>query len=157
MKKVAVYAGTFSPWHAGHADILNKALKVFDKVVVAIGENAEKQCYRVGRNEIPQFSNGCVEIVLFTGLLTDFILKTNSKKEPYVAIIRGLRNGSDLQYEQNMQYWNEDLGIEIPVVYFICDRKLSHYSSSMIKEIGHHVDDRREKPWELNNTEVDIR
>jgi pantetheine-phosphate adenylyltransferase len=157
MKKIAVYAGTFNPWHAGHMDILNKALKVFDKVVVAVGENAEKQGYRNSGSNIPQFSNGCVEIFYFTGLLADFIRKTNSKKEPYVAIIRGLRNGSDLQYEQNMQYWNEDLGLEIPVIFFICDRKLSHYSSSMIKEIGHHIDDRRERPWEMNNAEVDGR
>jgi len=52
------------------------------------------------------------------------------------AVIRGLRNGADLQYETNMQYWNEDLGLEIPVVYFICDRKLSHISSSMIRELN---------------------
>ena len=51
------------------------------------------------------------------------------------AIIRSLRNGDDLQYEMNQQYWNEDLGLTIPVVYFMCDRSLSHISSSAIRQI----------------------
>lgn len=50
-------------------------------------------------------------------------------------MICGLRNGYDLQYEMNQQYWNEDLGLEISVVYFITDRKLAHVSSSAIRGI----------------------
>jgi phosphopantetheine adenylyltransferase len=102
----AIYPGSFNPWHAGHQDILDKAKKVFDQVdIVTYGKD-------------------------FTCLLSLYL-----KDKDYCAIVRGLRSGYDLQYEQNQQYWYEDLGITIPVVYFITDRKLGHISSSAIRAI----------------------
>lgn len=125
MTKIAIYAGSFHPWHAGHTDIYHKAQKIFTKVVVL-------------KFQPEDFLNGVndkyrppVPFSYFSGLLVDAI-----KKYKPVAIIRGLRNGNDLQYEMNLQYWNEDLGLEIPVIYFIADRKLSHISSSAIREIN---------------------
>ena len=105
MKK-AIYPGSFNPWHEGHQNILDKAKKIFDKVDIAV----------YGKD--------------FTGLLSDYL-----KGKNYVAIVRGLRNGYDLQYEQNQQYWYEDLGIKIPVVYFITDRTLGHISSTAIRTV----------------------
>jgi pantetheine-phosphate adenylyltransferase len=105
MKK-AIYVGSFNPWHKGHQDVLEKAKKIFDIVDVKI----------YGKD--------------FKGLLSEYL-----KNKNYCAIIRGLRNGYDLQYEQNQQYWYEDLGISIPIVYFITDRKLSHISSTAIREV----------------------
>lgn len=131
--RVGIYAGTFNPWHEGHSDILNKALRIFDKVIIAIGENKNKTLASLVKlNDFE--GNPYVEVKYFNGLLVDFI-KELQKENNIRAIVRGLRNGSDLQYEENMQYWNEDLGINIPTIYFICDRKLSHYSSSTIREI----------------------
>lgn len=126
--KIGVYAGTFNPWHEGHKDILEKALKVFDKVIIAIGINPDKS--NTDRDQGLRISSGRVEEIWFTGLLVDFVKSVKAD-----AVIRGLRNGADLQYEMNQQYWNEDLGLEVPVVYFICDRKLSHISSSMIRQL----------------------
>ena len=56
-------------------------------------------------------------------------------KREITGIIRGLRNGNDLQYEMNQQYWNEDVGVKIPFTYFITDRSLAHVSSSAIRSV----------------------
>jgi pantetheine-phosphate adenylyltransferase len=136
---IALYPGSFNPWHEGHTDILKKALRVFDKVIVSAGRNPEKEVWDYNLYDIPvelcRTNEDPVQIMHFTGLLVDFIkeLERGRNGGPSIkvdAIIRGLRNGHDLQYEMNQQYWNEDLGLEIPTVYFICDRKLSHISSS---------------------------
>lgn len=131
--KIGLYPGSFDPWHAGHEDIVKKALDIFDKVVVCRMNNPEK----------PDSShNWDIRLQTFanTTLRVSLVL---DPKEPLVvdiattiganAIIRGLRNGYDLQYEMNQQYWNEDLGLAVPVVYFITDRNLSHISSSALR------------------------
>jgi len=128
--KIAIYPGSFNPWHIGHVDILNKALNVFDKIIVARGKNPEKEVGSCLLELKKLIDNKRVDVIQFGGLLVDEV--RNRKVD---AVIRGLRNGHDLQYEMNQQYWNEDLGLIVPVVYFICDRKLSHISSSMLRAL----------------------
>lgn len=123
---IGLYAGSFNPFHQGHNDVVKKALKVFDYVLI-YGYGDKKPAVFVDYIDKP-IGVGC-----FTGLLKDLI--ANKLIQKPTALIRGLRNGNDLQYEQNMLYWNEDLGVDIPTVYFICDRKLGHISSSAIREI----------------------
>ena len=136
--KTAIYPGSFNPWHRGHKDILDKALDVFDKVIIGIGVNPEKLDTNLKSrtdniekmSDPPHWYSGRIEVKTFDTLLVDFAIENEVS-----AIIRGLRNGHDLQYEMNQQYWNEDLGLTIPIVYFICDRSLSHMSSSMLRAI----------------------
>lgn len=145
MRTVAIYPGSFNPWHDGHDSILTKALQCFDHVLVALGYNPEKDVYniedRVKQVEgsiLENWDNDKVSVVSFTGLLVDFVDKATDyleDDEEVVVIVRGLRNGHDLQYEMNQQYWNEDLGLTIPIAYFICDRDLAHVSSSMIRAL----------------------
>ena len=144
MTNVAVYPGSFNPWHDGHTDILRKSLKCFDHIVIAIGQNPEKELgleteARAKRLEakLSDFKEN-VTCYVFEGLLVNFVKNLNDSISPQQrvkAVIRGLRNGHDLQYEMNQQYWNEDLGLTVPVAYFICDRTLSHISSSMVKAV----------------------
>jgi len=138
MIRTAVYPGSFNPWHKGHSNILSKALHTFDKVIVAVGMNPDKNDRDMNVELLKKdFSNSRgdlspqVEIVNFNGLLVDFVRNQNAH-----AVIRGLRNANDLQYEMNQQYWNEDLGLTCPVVYFVCDRTLSHISSSAIRALN---------------------
>ena len=121
-----LYPGSFNPFHKGHRDIFEKASKL-GEVTIASFVSIFKP---INNGSVERMFGNKVKHVLFHGLLKDLI-----EKEKPDILVRGLRNGSDLQYEMNMQYWNEDLGIVIPTIYFICDRTLSHISSSNIKDI----------------------
>lgn len=145
--KVAIYPGSFNPLHQGHVDVIEKALQVFDKVIVAKGINPDKDEFG-----LIEFSDATIEETLreinknhdkldcddYDGLLKDYVEYKifHSDVLCEYAIIKGLRNGQDLEYEKNQQYWNEDLGIEIPTFYIIADRKLCHISSSAIRAIN---------------------
>ena len=137
--KIAIYPGSFNPWHEGHKDILNKALQVFDRIIVAKGQGTNK-VFEGWSGEVLKTESDTIRYVWFFGLLVDFIRDINkgNPKECITAVIRGLRNGYDLQYEMNMQYTNEDLGLTIPVVYFMTDRKYSHISSSTLRELNQY-------------------
>lgn len=133
MKKLAVYPGTFNPWHDGHRDVLKNALKVFDQVIIAVGINPEKRIQAsTSVLEIAKEyeSDTRITVVSFSTLLKDFAQQAGA-----TAIVRGLRNGQDFELEKTQQYWNEDLGCKIPTAYFISDRNLVHISSSAIRAV----------------------
>jgi pantetheine-phosphate adenylyltransferase len=130
MSSLGIYPGSFNPWHEGHEDILKKALLIFDKIIILQGHNPNKI-----ESKDNEFLKMCenypnVETGFFSGLLAEAVKDIKPS-----GIIRGLRNGYDLEYEINMQYWNEDLGVICPFVYFITDRKYGHISSSAIREL----------------------
>lgn len=138
--KIGLYAGSFNPWHKGHEDVLNKALQVFDKVAVIKAVNPDKfDQDTINSNEkfFRDVLNFCEETKTSRLIIDadDRTLKEIVKAFKPHGIIRGLRNGYDLQYEMNQQYWNEDVGIDIPFVYFITDRSLGHVSSSAIRMV----------------------
>jgi pantetheine-phosphate adenylyltransferase len=127
----AIYPGSFNPWHEGHEDILKKGLKIFDKVIILQFKKPSDSMQVADKSFLSvQKKYDNVECGFSTTLLSENIAVVNPD-----AIIRGLRNGHDLQYETNLQYWNEDLGVVCPFIYFVCDRKYSHISSSAIREL----------------------
>jgi pantetheine-phosphate adenylyltransferase len=143
IKRIGIYPGSFNPWHEGHNDILKKSLEVFDKVYVCVMHNPDKEDSRFGAfsTVMAKIGHRRDTIVIISERNLKDIVKDiidEEEKEPLpckFAIIRGLRNGNDLQYEMNNQYWNEDTGLYTPFVYFITDRKLAHVSSSAIRTI----------------------
>ena len=139
----AIYPGSFNPWHDGHTDILKKAAKVFKDITIAVGVNPDKlnddMSTRMTKlnqqiDELivtsPELKDVRIVVCYFTGLLVDFI------GDKRVAVIRGLRNASDLEFETAQQYWNEDLGMTAPTVYFLSDRSLVHMSSSALRMLS---------------------
>lgn len=131
--KIGIYTGSFNPFHKGHIDIILKASKIFDKVIVARGNNPLKECSwavtDLSKHSIFKIVNA--EFIEYKGLLADYL---NSRKD-ICAVIKGLRNSDDFQYEKLQQYYNEDLGIDLPIIFFIADRATQHISSSGLQQI----------------------
>ncbi len=126
--KIAVYPGSFNPFHKGHHNILQKAEQIFDKVIIARGVNPGKD---VASYEMPAAIQYRQQAV-YTGLLTDF---TNGLGYD-VTIIRGLRNGSDLQYELNQYRYMQELSDKnINVIAIFCDMEFEHISSTGIRQL----------------------
>jgi pantetheine-phosphate adenylyltransferase len=126
--KIGVYAGSFSPFHKGHLNILEQAEKIFDKVIIAQGNNPDKNMRE--NLWMPPSILPFHECVQYFGLLSDY-LKTLNYAD--VTVIRGLRSGYDLDYEMNQLRILEDYGCKCPVIYFVCSKETSHVSSSMIR------------------------
>ena len=136
-KRLAVYCGSFNPLHRGHLDILLKAEKLFDEVVIAVGENSEKNSdNRINRVETIKLQVPDRKVEGYSGFLIDFVYK--KEEEGYdVTVVRGFRNGSDLDSEINMLRVLEDQKPNIKVVYLPCGREFEYISSSMIRSLEH--------------------
>jgi pantetheine-phosphate adenylyltransferase len=124
---IAVFAGSFNPFHKGHYNVLQKAETIFDKVIIAFGKNPEKnnQGYRV-----PQTLKNR-QIESYDGLLTDFVLSLGHD----AVVVRGLRNSTDFQYEQNQYRYIQELMPHIRIVSIFCDKEFEHISSSGIRTL----------------------
>jgi pantetheine-phosphate adenylyltransferase len=129
--KIGIYAGSFNPFHCGHMNILEQAEKIFAKVIIATGLNPSKSQEKVGWSirEVLPFH----EIVEYNTLLPEY-LKTLDYAD--ITLIRGLRNGYDLQYEMNQLRFLEDYQCQLPVTYFICEKEFMHISSSDIRGLA---------------------
>ena len=133
--KLAVYPGSFDPLTNGHVDIIERGARLFDRIVVAILVNGEKDPLftAVERKEIAievfgSFSN--VEIETFDGLLVDYA----ARKEADV-IVRGLRAISDFEYEMQMALMNRRLNRMIETVFMMPDERYTYLSSRLVKEV----------------------
>lgn len=125
MPKIGIYAGSFNPFHKGHYDILQKAEKIFDKVIIARGINPEKNNEILPLPEILKYR----QIENYNGLLTDFI----DKLDYNTTLIRGLRNATDLQYEITQYRFLQEFKNDINIVSIFCDKEYEHISSSSIR------------------------
>ena len=140
MKKVAVYPGTFDPITFGHIDVIKKALKVFDKVVVAASDGANKNYLfnPIERIEIIKkalffdlkLDKKRIEVISFTSLTTDLCNKYKSN-----IILRGLRAVSDFEYEFQLAGMNRKLNNNIETIFLMSDVENQIISSRFVKEI----------------------
>ncbi|MBN1105510.1 MAG: pantetheine-phosphate adenylyltransferase [Deltaproteobacteria bacterium] len=139
--KTAVYPGTFDPITNGHLSILTRALKIFDRVIIAILNNPNKIPLFTLEERlvmIRQVLRGMhnIEVDSFDGLLVDYVIhmKTN-------VILRGLRALSDFEYEFQMALMNRKLNREVQSVFLMTDYKWFYTSSTIIKEAASHGGD----------------
>jgi pantetheine-phosphate adenylyltransferase len=136
MTKTAVCAGSFDPPTEGHLNIIRRGLELFDKVIVAVAVNSQKQSLlttaeRIGLLQELLKGEKNVEIESFEKrLLVDY---ARAKKAG--VILRGLRTVQDYEYEFQMALANKQIAPEIETVFIMTDQPLSHISSSLTKEI----------------------
>jgi pantetheine-phosphate adenylyltransferase len=135
IKKIAVYPGSFDPITFGHLDIINRALKIFDEVVIAVARNERKSPLfsveeRVDLIKSVMKQNERVEVDTFDGLLVDY---ARSRKAQ--AIIRGLRAISDFEYELQMAQINRGISKDVETVFLMTSVFYSFLSSSIVKEV----------------------
>ena len=140
MKKVAVYPGTFDPITFGHIDVIKKALKLFDKVIVAASEGTNKNYLFSSAERIKIIKKALfydlkldkkkIEIISFTSLTTDLCKKYKSN-----IILRGLRAVSDFEYEFQLAGMNRKLSNNIETIFLMSDVENQIISSRFVKEI----------------------
>ena len=135
MNKIAIFPGSFSPFTLGHQYVVDRALPLFDKIIISIGVNAEKNEY-FSIDEREEWiksvykNNPKVKIKRYEELTVDFCKKTGAK-----YILRGLRNSHDFRYEKNIAQTNKDLNAEIDTIFIIGPARLAHISSTIIRDI----------------------
>lgn len=134
--KIAVYPGSFDPITLGHLDVIQRGAKVFDKVIVGVLVNVNKnglfdieervELIKKATKDIPN-----VEVVSFNGLLIEFIKQCNA-----TVILKGLRALSDFEYEFQMALMNNKLDPEIETLFMMTSAQYSYISSSAIKQVA---------------------
>jgi len=135
MKKIAIYPGSFDPITNGHVDLIKRASKIFDEVIIAITQNANKSSFlsieqRVGsvKSSIKSLSN--TRVLSFNSLLVDFARDHDAQ-----IIIRGLRAVSDFEYEFQLSGMNKRLNSEIETLFMTPSEEFANISSSLVREI----------------------
>ncbi|HEX3476458.1 MAG TPA: pantetheine-phosphate adenylyltransferase [Kofleriaceae bacterium] len=134
---IAVYPGTFDPITNGHLDVLNRALGIFQRVIVTIAPNIRKNPLfstdeRIGfiRDALPEHA-GRLEFAVFEGLLVEFCRSRNA-----TVIVRGLRALADFEYEFQFAHMNRRLAPGVDTVFFMTDERNHYVSSSLVKEVA---------------------
>ena len=140
MKKIAIYPGTFDPITFGHIDVIKKSLKLFDKVIVAASDGANKKYFFNSTERINIIKKALfhdlnldkkkIEIISFISLTTDLCKKYKSN-----IILRGLRAVSDFEYEFQLAGMNRKLNNNIETIFLMSDVENQIISSRFVKEI----------------------
>jgi pantetheine-phosphate adenylyltransferase len=138
--KTAIYPGTFDPVTNGHLDVLERASKLFPKVIIAVSENSEKntlfdleeRMFLIKKNVL-KYNN--VFIGSFKGLLVEYALEQNAS-----VIIRGLRAVSDFEYEFQMAQMNRHLEEDLETLFLMPNEKYFFTSSTLVKQVMKYTD-----------------
>ncbi|MDA9663548.1 pantetheine-phosphate adenylyltransferase [bacterium] len=135
MSKIAIFPGSFSPFTLGHKSLLDRALPLFDKIIISIGINSDKKEYFSFKKrgkwiEDIYKNNNKIEVRCYEGLTIEFCEKVGAE-----YIIRGLRNSQDFHYEKNIAQTNKDLNPYIETIFIMTTASLSNISSTIIRDI----------------------
>ncbi len=135
-QRVAVYTGTFDPVHLGHIDIIRRGCKIFDWVIVGVGDNPEKAPFFSAEERVAllqevskPFVN--VEVRAFDGLAVKFVREVKAR-----IMLRGLRTLSDMEYEFTMSLMNLNLAPDLETIFLMAKEEYSHVSSTLLRQIA---------------------
>lgn len=137
MERIAVYPGSFDPITMGHLDIIERAAKMYDRLIVGVLENPEKKNALFSIEERVELISKSVthikniEVEAFNGLTISYLKKKNAK-----IIVRGLRAVSDFEFEFQMASINHKLDSTIETVFMMTNSKYSFLSSSSVKQVA---------------------
>lgn len=134
--KIAVYPGSFDPVTYGHLDIIDRALKVFDVVIVAVARNSEKNSLFTVQERVNLLSAILVDrpqakVETFEGLLVNFVRSCGAG-----VVIRGLRAVSDFEFEFQLAQMNRSITREVETMFMMTSVPYSYLSSSIVKEVS---------------------
>lgn len=134
---IAVYAGTFDPMHIGHIDIINKASKMFTKIIVLVAKNPSKTPYfseqirlDIINKSLSHLNNIVVDILPIGKTVVEYAHDNNAE-----FLIRGIRNEQDVQYELTLADMNETLEPTINTIFIKGSKSLGSVSSSLVREL----------------------
>jgi pantetheine-phosphate adenylyltransferase len=136
MKRIAIYPGTFDPITNGHLDLVQRGLRMFDEVIIALAPSQKKRPLFTIKERLGMIKKSMeglkrVRVESFNSLLVDYV-----KNKKGVAILRGLRAVSDFEYELQMALMNRRLNTNIETVFMMPSEDYSFLTSSIIKEIA---------------------
>ncbi len=134
--RVVVYTGVFDPVHLGHLDVIQRGSRLFERLVVGVGENpakstlfSQEERVRLIRDVVSDLTN--VEVLPFAGLAVRFVRELGSR-----LMLRGLRTTSDMEYEFSMSLTNLALDPEIETMFLMAKETYSHISSTLLRQIA---------------------
>ena len=135
MKKIAIYPGSFDPITNGHLDLIKRASKLFDEVIIAITQNANKSSFLSIDQRVDAVNKSITplkntRVLSFDSLLVDFAIEHNAQ-----IIIRGLRAVSDFEYEFQLSGMNKRLNPGIETLFMTPSEEFANLSSSLVREI----------------------
>jgi pantetheine-phosphate adenylyltransferase len=137
VSRVAVYTGTFDPPTLGHLDIIRRAIKLADRLVIGVSTNSSKsplftleQRVALLKQEVMGI-DGAIEVRDFQGLAVAFARSVGAE-----VVVRGLRSGSDLDYESPMAAMNGTMAPEIETIFLMASPAFAHIASSLVKDVA---------------------
>jgi pantetheine-phosphate adenylyltransferase len=135
MSKIAIFPGSFDPITIGHVDIVERALPLFDKIIVAIGNNSSKSYLFTLEERLQALKKvfdgyDKVETGFYEGLTVNYCKKMNAK-----YILRGIRSASDFEYEKTIAHLNNAMEEEVETILILAKPELSSISSTIVREI----------------------
>ncbi len=138
MIRKAVFPGSFDPITIGHYSIVERAIPMFDEIVIAIGENTNKKYMFTLEQRIEHLKQAFghfkkVSIMSYSGLTIDFCKKINA---PY--ILRGLRNPNDFEYERAIAQMNKSMANDIETIFLVTEPKYTAINSTIVRDILLH-------------------